>query len=228
MRASPPAAPQVDAVPQANREEKTRTRYGCNRQQARHLHHHPRPRPAGIPRQRLLSLGRDGQARGAHREPSRRQRRERARPRVLPGGTHAALHHQHMHRAHGGNFSPTVDGAAIPMYAAIMVHRGSVLEFGAPKTGVYGYLAIAGGSIAGSPKVMGSASTNLKCGIGGWGRTRAFGGRLPALRHQERRFPGQSGLARAQRRQLLRFLVRRNRLARSAGTAGGHVHRTGR
>ena len=27
----------------------------------------------------------------------------------------------------GGNFSPTVDGAAIPMYAAIMVHRGSVL-----------------------------------------------------------------------------------------------------
>lgn len=33
----------------------------------------------------------------------------------------------------GGNFSPTVDGAAIPMYAAIMVHRGSVLEFGAPK-----------------------------------------------------------------------------------------------
>ncbi len=44
----------------------------------------------------------------------------------------------------GGNFSPTVDGAAIPMYAAIMVHRGSVLEFGAPKTGVYGYLAIAG------------------------------------------------------------------------------------
>ena len=66
----------------------------------------------------------------------------------------------------GGNFSPTVDGAAIPMYAAIMVHRGSVLEFGAPKTGVYGYLAIAGGSIV-VPKVMGSASTNLKCGIGG-------------------------------------------------------------
>ena len=67
----------------------------------------------------------------------------------------------------GGNFSPTVDGAAIPMYAAIMVHRGSVLEFGAPKTGVYGYLAIAGGSSA-VPKVMGSASANLKCGIGGW------------------------------------------------------------
>ena len=120
----------------------------------------------------------------------------------------------------GGNFSPTVDGAAIPMYAAIMVHRGSVLEFGAPKTGVYGYLAIAGGSIA-VPKVKGSASTRL-------GRTRAVGGRLPALRHQERRFPGQSGLARAQRRQLLRFLVRRNRLARSAGAARKHVHRTGR
>ena len=79
----------------------------------------------------------------------------------------------------GGNFSPTVDGAAIPMYAAIMVHRGSVLEFGAPKTGVYGYLAIAGGSIA-IPKVMGSASTNLKCGIGGWeGRALSAGDYLP-------------------------------------------------
>ena len=79
----------------------------------------------------------------------------------------------------GGNFSPTVDGAAIPMYAAIMVHRGSVLEFGAPKTGVYGYLAIAGGSIA-VPKVMGSASTNLKCGIGGWeGRALSAGDYLP-------------------------------------------------
>ncbi len=79
----------------------------------------------------------------------------------------------------GGNFSPTVDGAAIPMYTAIMVHRGSVLEFGAPKTGVYGYLAIAGGSIA-VPKVMGSASTNLKCGIGGWeGRALSAGDYLP-------------------------------------------------
>ena len=65
------------------------------------------------------------------------------------------------------------------MYAAIMVHRGSVLEFGAPKTGVYGYLAIAGGSIA-VPKVMGSASTNLKCGIGGWeGRALSAGDYLP-------------------------------------------------
>ena len=84
----------------------------------------------------------------------------------------------------GGNFSPTVDGAAIPMYAAIMVHRGSVLEFGAPKTGVYGYLAIAGGSIA-VPKVMGSASTNLKCGIGGWeGRALSAGDYLPFVTNE--------------------------------------------
>ena len=67
----------------------------------------------------------------------------------------------------GGDFRPTLDGRPAPMYTALAVHRGSVLAFGAPKTGMYGYLAIAGGSIN-APEVMGSRSTNLKCGIGGW------------------------------------------------------------
>ena len=43
----------------------------------------------------------------------------------------------------------------------------------------YGYLAIAGGSIN-APEVMGSRSTNLKCGIGGWkGRALITGDYLP-------------------------------------------------
>ena len=44
---------------------------------------------------------------------------------------------------------------------------------------MYGYLAIAGGSIN-APEVMGSRSTNLKCGIGGWkGRALITGDYLP-------------------------------------------------
>lgn len=79
----------------------------------------------------------------------------------------------------GGDFSPTIDGKPVPMYRALLVRRGSVLAFGAPKTGVFGYLAIAGGSID-VPTVMGSTSTNLKCGIGGWhGRALSSGDYLP-------------------------------------------------
>ena len=67
----------------------------------------------------------------------------------------------------GADFNPTLNGKPIPMYMAVLVKRGSVLSFTAPRKGVYGYLAIAGNSLA-VPEVMGSRSTNLKCAIGGW------------------------------------------------------------
>lgn len=66
----------------------------------------------------------------------------------------------------GGDFSPCLDGKPLAPYKAHFVRRGQMLTFGAPKTGTYGYLAVAGGSFA-LPEVMGSRSTNLKCGIGG-------------------------------------------------------------
>lgn len=79
----------------------------------------------------------------------------------------------------GGNFSPTLDGKPVAMYEAVLAPRGSFLRFAAPKTGCYGYLAIAGGSIN-VPEVMGSRSTNLKCKIGGWnGSSLAAGDYLP-------------------------------------------------
>lgn len=79
----------------------------------------------------------------------------------------------------GGDFSPTLDGEPVPRYAAIMVHRGSILRFKASRTGCYGYLAIAGGSVR-VPEVMGSRSTNLKCEFGGWrGRPLVVGDYLP-------------------------------------------------
>lgn len=67
----------------------------------------------------------------------------------------------------GADFNPTLNGQPVPMYQAVFVKRGSVLSFTAPRKGVYGYLAIAGDSLA-VPEVMGSRSTNLKCAIGGW------------------------------------------------------------
>ncbi|MEG0375913.1 MAG: biotin-dependent carboxyltransferase family protein, partial [Raoultibacter sp.] len=79
----------------------------------------------------------------------------------------------------GGDFTPTIDGKPVPMYTALMVKRGSILHFGAARTGNYGYLAIAGGSMR-IPEVMGSRSTNLKAGIGGWkGRSLILGDYLP-------------------------------------------------
>lgn len=79
----------------------------------------------------------------------------------------------------GGDFSPTIDGVRAPLYKAIFVERGSILRFGAPKTGCYGYLAVAGGSFK-VPEVMGSRSTNLKCELGGWrGRPLTQGDYLP-------------------------------------------------
>lgn len=67
----------------------------------------------------------------------------------------------------GGNFTPTLDGAPVPMYKAVPVKRGQVLAFGAAAQGVFGYLAIAGEGLD-VPEVMGSRSTNLKCFLGGW------------------------------------------------------------
>ena len=79
----------------------------------------------------------------------------------------------------GGDLAPTLDGEPVPMYAAVMVRRGSILRFKASRTGCYGYLAIAGNSVR-VPEVMGSRSTNLKCEFGGWkGRTLIVGDYLP-------------------------------------------------
>lgn len=79
----------------------------------------------------------------------------------------------------GADFSPTLDGQPVPHYAAIMARRGSILSFKAAKNGCYGYLAIAGESVR-VPEIMGSRSTNLKCGLGGWrGGPLATGDYLP-------------------------------------------------
>lgn len=67
----------------------------------------------------------------------------------------------------GADLSAKLDGKPIDTYTAIKVRHGQVLSFGAPRTGMFGYLAIAGGGVS-VPSVMGSKSTNLKCKIGGY------------------------------------------------------------
>lgn len=78
----------------------------------------------------------------------------------------------------GANMRPTLNGEEVPMYQAVQVERGDRLAMGAAVSGMRGYLAVAGGFDL--PSVMGSMSTNLKCGIGGFrGRKLASGDAIP-------------------------------------------------
>jgi len=66
----------------------------------------------------------------------------------------------------GGDLSPEIDGTSIKMWRTVAVKKGSVLKFGAPRSGCRVYLAIAGGIDV--PDVMNSKSTYLRAGIGGF------------------------------------------------------------
>lgn len=89
----------------------------------------------------------------------------------------------------GGDFQPTLNGKPMPLYTAVRVPAGSTLAFGAAKTGCRAYLAFAGGLDV--PAVMGSKSTNLKCGFGGFqGRKLLPGDEIPfAAPASDLRFP---------------------------------------
>ena len=84
----------------------------------------------------------------------------------------------------GAEFAPTVtdsetgEETPVPMNRAVRIKKGDVLSCGAAKSGMRGYLAVAGGfDIA---PVMGSMSTNLKCKTGGFeGRKLKAGDVLP-------------------------------------------------
>jgi antagonist of KipI len=66
----------------------------------------------------------------------------------------------------GGDLSPTIDSIPVPLWKPVYVKKGSVLQFGPCKSGCRAYLAVAGGISV--EKVMGSASTYLRAGIGGF------------------------------------------------------------
>ena len=66
----------------------------------------------------------------------------------------------------GGDLSPTINEEPVPQGRPVLVRKGSVLKFGALKSGCRSYLAVRGGYDI--PEVMGSKSTYLRAGIGGY------------------------------------------------------------
>jgi biotin-dependent carboxylase-like uncharacterized protein len=66
----------------------------------------------------------------------------------------------------GGDFQPTINGEAAPMYTAIYAKKGDILKFGSARTGSRGYISFS--CYLKIPVVMGSRSTNMKSSIGGF------------------------------------------------------------
>jgi len=78
----------------------------------------------------------------------------------------------------GADLSLRVNGRPLPLWMAIFVRRGWIIEFGERKNGCRAYLAVAGG-IEVSP-IMGSRSTYLRGGFGGFqGRALREGDLIP-------------------------------------------------
>lgn len=78
----------------------------------------------------------------------------------------------------GADMGATLEGLEVPMYQTVFARAGDTLSFSAAKSGVYTYIAFAGGLDV--PQVLGSRSTNLKCAMGGFaGRKLRSGDILP-------------------------------------------------
>jgi biotin-dependent carboxylase-like uncharacterized protein len=78
----------------------------------------------------------------------------------------------------GSDFGATLNDAPLALNKAVSVKAGDKLTCGMATNGLRGYLAVAGGIDV--PVVMGSRSTHLKCGIGGFkGRKLDSGDELP-------------------------------------------------
>lgn len=66
----------------------------------------------------------------------------------------------------GADLAPTLNGNSIPLWETVPVRPGDIISFPRLRSGCRAYLAVAGGISV--PKVMGSASTLIKAGIGGF------------------------------------------------------------
>jgi len=77
----------------------------------------------------------------------------------------------------GADLSPTIAGQPVPLWRPVLVGTGTELRFGRPAQGVRCYLAVEGGVQV--PSVMGSATTHLSAGFGGFqGRPLKVGDRV--------------------------------------------------
>lgn len=92
----------------------------------------------------------------------------------------------------GGDLGAMLDGKPLPRYQAVRIEAGRTLRFTGLRSGCRAYLAFAGGLDI--PPVMGSRSTYMKAGIGGYkgrkleaGDELAFRDPRPELPFPERR-----------------------------------------
>ncbi len=84
----------------------------------------------------------------------------------------------------GAPFPASVDGAPLPRWRPIALRAGTRVELGETPAGLRGYVAVAGGVEV--PEVMGSRSTDLRGGFGGFqGRALRAGDTLAAGPPQE-------------------------------------------
>ncbi|MBQ9976285.1 MAG: biotin-dependent carboxyltransferase family protein [Clostridia bacterium] len=81
----------------------------------------------------------------------------------------------------GADMSPEINGKPIETYTSVEVNAGDLLTMKLAKSGLRSYLAVAGGFDI--PEVMGSASTNLKCSLGGFEGRKLRAGDFIPLRH---------------------------------------------
>lgn len=78
----------------------------------------------------------------------------------------------------GADMAPTANGQELPLWRPVFVERGSVIAFPTMLAGFRSYIAVAGGFDL--PEIMGSRSTYLRGGFGGFeGRALKAGDRLP-------------------------------------------------
>ncbi len=78
----------------------------------------------------------------------------------------------------GSDFGATLDNQTLAAHTAFKAQPGQTLQFGPTKSGARAYLCVRGGLDV--PKVLGSRSTHLLSGLGGWaGRALRKGDVLP-------------------------------------------------
>lgn len=87
----------------------------------------------------------------------------------------------------GGDFQPTVNKKPVPMYKAIYMYKGDILEFHSARTGSRGYIAFS--SYLDIPVVMGSRSTNMRSMVGGFKGRKLQAGDYLGFRIKRRYLP---------------------------------------
>jgi biotin-dependent carboxylase-like uncharacterized protein len=93
-------------------------------------------------------------------------------------GFEACFRHTAVAAVTGADLQPTLNGRPMPLWTAVPVAAGDTLALQGPVCGCRAYLAVGGGWDV--PLVMGSRSTNLSAGFGGYeGRALQAGDILP-------------------------------------------------